>query len=52
VAAIVGGILGGAGTAHGPDAPHWWARVSFDEDPEVDGLAARLALLRRGWYVE
>ncbi|HCU94358.1 MAG TPA: hypothetical protein DHU96_17225 [Actinobacteria bacterium] len=47
VAAIVGGILGGAS---GQDAPHWWGRVSFPENAEVDGLAARLAELRRGWY--
>ena len=49
VAAIVGGILGGASEQ---DAPHWWGRVAFPEDPEVDGLAVRLAALRSKWYRE
>ena len=49
VAAIVGGILGGTS---GQDAPHWWSRVAFPEDPEVDGLAARLAALRSKRYRE
>lgn len=47
VAAIVGGILGGA-PAQPP--PHWWGAVSFPEDADVEGLAARLADLRRSWY--
>ena len=49
VAAIAGGILGGAS---GQEAPHWWGRVAFTEDPEVDTLAARLAALRSQWYRE
>jgi len=49
VAAIVGGILGGAG---GQNAPHWWGQVSFPENAEVDDLAGRLAGMRRDWYVE
>jgi ADP-ribosylglycohydrolase len=47
VAAIVGGILGGA---PGQQAPHWWGNVSFPEDAQIDELAARLAELRRAWY--
>jgi ADP-ribosylglycohydrolase len=49
VAAIAGGILGGAS---GQAPPHWWGRVAFTEDPEVDDLAARLAALRSQWYRE
>jgi ADP-ribosylglycohydrolase len=49
VAAIVGGILGGAS---GQNPPHWWGRVSFDGHDEVDDLAARLARLRRDWYAQ
>ncbi|ETK37365.1 hypothetical protein MPTA5024_04125 [Microbispora sp. ATCC PTA-5024] len=43
VAAIVGGVLGGA---PGQGGPVWWDRVWFPEDAEVDELAARLAALR------